>query len=118
MLQVAHHPMCMSFLTCVHAAEQQQLSKQPSPAVATDAVPGGLSAGAGPGAGATPPWAAALQLVKVLQQQVRNLEARLVAQKKQKKDSKEVVAARMQMASGCKEGLHGFAAVWAYLTQA
>ena len=77
------------------AAEKQQLTEQLAQAqAALSAVSHGTTpAGSGgvPGGSGTPPsGGVALQLVKVLQQQVGNLEARLKAQEKQRKALKKV----------------------------
>ena len=78
----------------VSAADKQQLTEQLAQAQAAlapgqSATPAGSGAAAG-SSGATPPGAVALQLVKVLQQQVGNLEARLASQEKQRKALKKV----------------------------
>lgn len=75
----------------VSAAEKQQLSEQLAQAQAalSAATPPGSGGPAG-GSGAPPAGGVALQLVKVLQQQVGNLEARLAAQEKQRKALKKV----------------------------
>lgn len=79
------------------AEEKQQLTEQLAkaqaalPAVSQGSTRAG-SGGAPGGSGAPPPGGVALQLVKVLQQQVGNLEARLAAQEKQRKALKQVCA--------------------------
>lgn len=74
------------------AAEKQQLTEQLAQAQAalTAATPPGGSSGAAGGPGPSPAGGVALQLVKVLQQQVGNLEGRLAAQEKQRKALKKV----------------------------
>lgn len=73
------------------AAEKQQLNEQLAQAQAALSPPG---SGGVPGASGAPQpgEGVALQLVKVLQQQVGNLEARLTAQEKQRKALKKVCA--------------------------
>lgn len=75
------------------AAEKQQLSEELAQAQAalTAATSPGGSSGLAKGPGGPPPaGVVALQLVKVLQQQVGNLEGRLAAQEKQRKALKKV----------------------------
>lgn len=88
------------------AAEKQQLTEQLAQAQAalSAASQGSTPAGSGgvPGGSGTPPPAGvALQLVKVLQQQVGNLEARLAAQEKQRKALKKVCAESSPLITLC-----------------
>ena len=65
---------------------QAQMSQSTPSEVSPTGAPGAIS-----GASATaPPGGVALQLVKVLQQQVENLEGRLAAGEKQRKALKKV----------------------------
>lgn len=82
------------------AEEKQQLTEQLAQAqAALSAVSQGSSragsGGAPGGSGVPPSGGVALQLVKVLQQQVGNLEARLAAQEKQRKALKKVCASSL-----------------------
>ena len=87
-------------------SEKQQLTEQLAQAQAALSAytqgtnPAGSGGGTG-GSGASPAGGVALQLVKVLQQQVGNLEARLAAQEKQRKALKKVCNVLFSFSSSC-----------------
>lgn len=89
---------CDAFDLQASVSDRNQLAEQLAQAQAQSPAPGQSTApGVAPGGtpqrpAATPPGGVALQLVKVLQQQVGNLEGRLTAQDKQRKALKKVTS--------------------------
>ncbi len=76
-------------------SDRTQLAEQLAQAQLSQSTASGLSPTSAPGtapgaSAAAPPGGVALQLVKVLQQQVENLEGRLAAGEKQRKALKKV----------------------------
>ena len=77
-------------------SDRNQLAEQLAQAQMSQSKASGVSPSGPPGAtpgasAAAPPGGVALQLVKVLQQQVENLEGRLAAGEKQRKALKKVL---------------------------
>ncbi len=73
-------------------SDRNQLAEQLAQAQSSQSTASGVSPTGAPGAApGAPPGGVALQLVKVLQQQVQNLEGRLAAGEKQRKALKKVL---------------------------
>ena len=76
--------------SCIRQQLIQQLPQAAASSSGQGATAPGTTGGSGGGPADTPSGGVALQLVKVLQQQVGNLEGRLAAQEKQRKALKKV----------------------------